>query len=139
VAKGELELLEALRAQIPTFQCKPGCQDCCGLIIWSRTEWQRAASHPAGQCIGPDTSLSCEYQAHEGERRCAIYSERPILCRLFGASQEKLLKCPHGCKPKQPLTIKETRRIVNHRQLKQAACPCHSPTRIRARDVRHVD
>jgi len=28
---------------------------------------------------------------------------------------------------------------VNHRQLKQAACPCHSPTRIRARDVRHVD
>jgi len=30
-------------------------------------------------------------------------------------------------------------RAVNHRQLKQAACPCHSPTRIGARDVRPVD
>lgn len=31
--------------------------------------------------------------------RCTIYSERPAICRLWGASEA--LRCPYGCKPEE--------------------------------------
>jgi len=55
----------------------------------------------------------------------------------YGQPHWKHLRQPP--KELQEIQSQQERRRVNHRQLKQAACPCHSPTRIRARDVRHVD
>lgn len=43
---------------------------------------------------------------------CEIYENRPILCRMFGASEEDLLKCPHGYKADKLLTAKKSRQIV---------------------------
>lgn len=104
----ESQVLNRLRRQIPTFQCKPGCQDCCGPIVWTKAERERLISHLAG----PATATTCEYILKEGTGRCAVYSERPVLCRLFGASEVPLLRCPHGCKPAKTLSIEETRQIM---------------------------
>ncbi len=82
-------------------------------MVWSGAEWRRAATHPAGQRIWTqDMQLNCPYITQDGVGRCAIYSERPILCRLFGATEEESLKCPHGCKPPHPLTVGQTKRIM---------------------------
>ena len=42
--------------------------------------------------------------------RCAIYSIRPLICRLWGAT--KRLPCPWGCKPGRYLTEKESRALL---------------------------
>jgi hypothetical protein len=31
--------------------------------------------------------------------RCAVYAHRPLVCRLFGAVDHPLMRCPFGCRP----------------------------------------
>lgn len=35
--------------------------------------------------------------AHLGDKGCGAYDERPLICRLFGATPA--LPCPHGRRP----------------------------------------
>ena len=43
-----------------------------------------------------------------GTKRCTVHSVRPMICRLWGVSEN--MKCPHGCKPEpRYLTVKEQR------------------------------
>lgn len=93
-----------LRRLIPTFECVPGCHDCCGPVPWSR--WERA------QVPGPPPGGhgACPWLGEDG---CTIYRDRPLICRLFGASEEPRLRCPHGRGPGRPLTVAETRRIMD--------------------------
>jgi len=35
------------------------------------------------------------------------------MCRLFGATEEKKLACPHGCSPDKKLTLEETGEIMD--------------------------
>ncbi len=44
--------------------------------------------------------------------RCSIYDRRPIICRLFGASEDPNFQCPHGRMAETPLSIDETREIM---------------------------
>jgi Fe-S-cluster containining protein len=44
--------------------------------------------------------------------RCSIYSMRPAICRLFGAVDHPMLRCPHGCRPEKYLTDAESRAIL---------------------------
>ena len=38
---------------------------------------------------------------HLGDGGCAVYAERPVICRLFGTTSR--LACPHGRRPEQML------------------------------------
>lgn len=94
----DLRRLKKLYRQIPTFQCIEGCTDCCGPVPFSRLEWDQIGDKRIA------TTLDCPY-ANNG---CDIYEQRPLICRIFGASNEKRLQCPHGCRPENPLSTRQT-------------------------------
>ena len=106
-----MDAYEAIKEEwkkIPSFQCKSGCHDCCGVILMSRVEWENIpdiggyvkAKHP------PD--LTCRFL---GIKDCRIYENRPTICRLFGAVDAVFLTCPHGCAPTFKLTNEQGREI----------------------------
>ncbi|HTY21993.1 MAG TPA: hypothetical protein VMC85_02625, partial [Desulfomonilaceae bacterium] len=46
------------------------------------------------------------------DNKCEIYETRSIICRPFGASEDPAFQCPHGYGPESPLTLDETRSIM---------------------------
>lgn len=78
------EIIEQIRKEIPAFQCRPGCSDCCGPVVWSKWEWENTPIKKKA------TGIDCPYICEAG---CEIYEDRPILCRLFGVVHA--LQCPH--------------------------------------------
>lgn len=93
--------LDKLYKAIPAFTCKPGCNDCCGPVPMAKEEWQaiKMVKRSDNGCI------DCAYVV---DGACGVYADRPFLCRLFGASLEPKMVCPHGCGPAKPLTVKQT-------------------------------
>lgn len=63
---------ETLYKQIPSFKCKNGCTNCCGIILFSKWERDRLSDKRKAK------SIDCPY-AKSG---CEIYEQ-----------------CPHGCRP----------------------------------------
>lgn len=92
--------MAALYAAIPAFDCKPGCSDCCGVVPMAMSEWQsiKMVERVESGC------LNCGYLVDD---KCSVYADRPFLCRLFGATTEAKMACPHGCGPANPLTPKQ--------------------------------
>ena len=86
--------LEVLYAQVPRLACKGLCHASCGPIGMSAAEEAR---------IGPvdvkPGTLECEKLVLG---RCSIYAQRPMICRLWGVTEE--MPCPHGCIPERVLT-----------------------------------
>jgi hypothetical protein len=41
---------------------------------------------------------------------CAVYAERPTICRLWGATAS--MPCPHGCTPPGALTQEESHELL---------------------------
>jgi hypothetical protein len=39
---------------------------------------------------------------------CSEYDRRPYVCRLFGASKSRYMRCPHGCQAEKPLSPQAT-------------------------------
>jgi len=114
--------------EIPTFQCKEGCHDCCGMVPFSKDEWQRISLKAAELGVIPREILSstddtifvpdikleetCPFMENDG---CSIYENRPFMCRLFGATEVSHLICPRGCKPETPLTESQTDVLMEER------------------------
>lgn len=98
----DAERLDALYAQVPSFNCIPGCHECCGLIPFAPAEWDRVADKREA------TSSTCPYVCPEG---CAIYEQRPFMCRLFGTAAPLL--CPRSCGPAEMLSVKEANALMN--------------------------
>lgn len=98
--------LDDLYRQIPSFDCKPGCSDCCGPVPLAKVEWQRVKL--AKRNVGIDC-LTCDYLV---DGKCSVYADRPFLCRLFGATADAKLACHHGCGPAKPLTIKQANTLT---------------------------
>lgn len=96
--------IRKLYNKIPSFECIPGCTDCCGPIPFAKSEWNIISDKRQGLKI----SNNCPYSLNS---QCDIYDQRPLICRLFGASLDPLLKCPHGCRPDKPLTKKQSNKI----------------------------
>jgi Fe-S-cluster containining protein len=82
--------LKEMYDEIPAFQCRKGCFDCCGPVPFAKEEWLRVRDKR------PTTGFTCAYASDDG---CAIYQNRPLMCRLFGAVDRDILLCPHGCRP----------------------------------------
>ncbi|RMO75501.1 hypothetical protein ALQ35_100066 [Pseudomonas fluorescens] len=86
--------ISALRRQIPSFECVPGCHDCCGPVTTSPEEMSRLPRKTAAEQDAAMDELNC---VHLGPNGCTVYDERPLICRLFGTT--KTLPCPNGRGP----------------------------------------
>lgn len=83
-----------LRRQIPSFECVPGCHDCCGPVTTSSEEMARLPRKTAAEQEAALNELNC---VHLGPNGCTVYEERPLICRLFGTTPT--LPCPNGRRP----------------------------------------
>ncbi|MCO8162469.1 YkgJ family cysteine cluster protein [Pseudomonas sp. 21LCFQ02] len=88
------EKIRTLRRQIPSFDCIPGCHDCCGPVTTSPEEMSRLPRKSAAEQQAALDELNC---VHLGPDGCTVYDERPLICRLFGTTPR--LPCPNGQRP----------------------------------------
>jgi uncharacterized protein len=89
---GELEMRH-LWDQVPSAECKGLCVEACGPIDMSDVERKYLADK--GIIIGHNfITLTCD-KLKLG--RCTIYEDRPLVCRLFGATPDMM--CRFGCQP----------------------------------------
>lgn len=98
--------LSDLRRKIPSFQCVPGCHDCCGPVTASSIEMARLPVKGKAVHEAALADLSCP---HLGEQGCEVYDERPLICRLFGTTPS--LPCPNGRRPEVMVNPKVERQV----------------------------
>lgn len=104
--------IQAVYDRVPEVACKGLCQSACGPIGCSGAEANALqdngvalpliTDHPTN---GP---LTCSHLSADG--RCGIYTQRPLVCRLYGSV--RFMTCPHGCKPKRFLDDGEARSMM---------------------------
>lgn len=107
-----------LYAQVPDVDCKGLCVESCGPI--DMHPYERARVRRAGVRI-PAPGDALQQIVETGEYacpalaggRCSVYELRPMICRVWGASEE--LSCGHGCRPASGrlLSGPETRALVD--------------------------
>jgi hypothetical protein len=86
--------IQFFRKHIPSFECKPGCHDCCGPVTTSAEEMAMLSVKSLAEHESALADLSCPYLGING---CQVYAERPLICRLFGTTPR--LACPNGNRP----------------------------------------
>jgi len=86
--------IKFFRNRIPSFECVPGCHDCCGPVTASTRE---VSELPAKDEMEHDEALSKWSCTYLGATGCTVYDDRPLICRLFGTTPALL--CPHGRRP----------------------------------------
>ncbi len=94
-------LLAELYARIPAIpDCDGRCWTSCGPIDMSDRERQRIRG--AGvritdyrQALAGVERFWCD--ALTGDKRCAVYDLRPLICRIWGAVES--MPCVYGCVP----------------------------------------
>ncbi len=114
--------LERLYGKIPSFTCKAGCGDCCGIVPWSPAEWARVADRlPADATatlldgvVIPTRASSTRCPFFSGG--CTVYEDRPFMCRLFGTARDARLTCPKGCQPTHLLAKTKARKLTTQYQ-----------------------
>ena len=92
----DLSEIHLLYERLPHTECAEGCFRCCvNSIQMSDTEREAIGGYVwEGKCPKLDE-----------KGRCTVYNDRPLVCRLYGASE--LLPC-EGCRCEKPLSDKET-------------------------------
>lgn len=93
--------MEDLYRKIPPSECKEGCFACCiQMIQFTPSEYRAMGSYDYhGICPHLDTETA----------RCKVYQSRPLVCRLYGASE--LLRC-EDCTAEKYLSEEETRSLL---------------------------
>ena len=102
------EQIRKIYDQIPDVHCKGLCHKECTIIPMSRAE--RVDILATGSQMPRDIDKTNVCSALAGtlehipvcsaltaDKRCSIYENRPMVCRLYGT--DKRIQCPHGCKP----------------------------------------
>ncbi|WP_298447080.1 YkgJ family cysteine cluster protein [uncultured Marinobacter sp.] len=102
------DIIARLREDIPTFECVPGCHDCCGPVTTSSEEMSRL---PVKTDAEHEAALSDFNCVHLGPSGCTVYEERPLICRLFGTTPS--MPCPRGRRP-ETMVDSKTERQVHH-------------------------
>ena len=100
------ETIARLREKIPTFECTPGCHDCCGPVTTSSEEISRLPVKTDAEYKAALQEWNC---VHLGPNGCTVYDERPLICRLFGTTPN--MPCPNSCRPKEMIDSKTERQI----------------------------
>ncbi|SHK14600.1 hypothetical protein SAMN05216369_0665 [Marinobacter antarcticus] len=101
-------IIARLRESIPSFECVPGCHDCCGPVTTSSEEMSRLPVKTDAEHDAALEDLSC---VHLGPNGCNVYAERPLICRLFGTTQN--MPCPNDRRP-EDMVDSEIERQVHH-------------------------
>jgi len=77
---------------LPPMRCDDGCGKCCGIAPASPDEYRAVVRYARANNITPKKQgLTCPF--YQGGT-CAVYPVRPVMCRVFGHSED--LPCPHG-------------------------------------------
>ncbi|MBK7464839.1 MAG: YkgJ family cysteine cluster protein [Betaproteobacteria bacterium] len=103
------EKIRFFRRNIPSFECTPGCHDCCGPVTASSHEMAQLPFKSDEIHAKALADLSCP---HLGENGCQSYDERPLICRLFGTTPH--LPCPNGRHPEQMIDARVEQRIFQY-------------------------
>lgn len=104
-----LATIEFLLKDVPTFTCKEGCSDCCGVVPMTRLEWKRIQER-----TGIKTQFTSKGRcALLKNGKCSVYDIRPAICRIFGTSEYSILTCPHGCRSQQLLSKTTTDNLTD--------------------------
>lgn len=111
----ERPTLNDVWSRVPPVDCKGRCQDSCGPIAMSVEEDARIrrrgfdipsmADALAALARGEDY-----YCPALVDGSCAVYDDRPTICRLWGATRS--MPCPHGCTPAEALTQEESHELL---------------------------
>jgi Fe-S-cluster containining protein len=88
------DIIARLRDNIPSFECVPGCHDCCGPVTTSSEEMSRLPVKSDAEHDAALEHFNCE---HLGPKGCEVYEERPLICRLFGTTER--MACPNDRRP----------------------------------------
>lgn len=102
------DIIEKLREGIPSFECVPGCHDCCGPVTTSSEEMSRLPVKTDAEHAAALNEFNC---VHLGPNGCTVYEERPLICRLFGTTTS--MPCPNGRRP-DVMVDPEIERQVHH-------------------------
>ena len=97
--------LEDIYARVPEIECKGLCHGACGPIPATPLEFERMEK-AGGKAPGHGADGTCTYLSNG---RCAVYADRPLICRLWGVVSANLMRCPHGCRPKRSMPEVESR------------------------------
>lgn len=102
--------LQKIYDELPDIDCKGHCHTSCGPIAYGPSE-ERNIEDEHGQkgLPSPEFELTCNQL--DSDKRCSIYNERPLLCRLYGLT--KKLRCDYGCKPDEWLSERKARKLMD--------------------------
>jgi len=101
-------IIAHLRERIPSFECVPGCHDCCGPVTTSSEEMSRLPLINDAEHEAALDDFRCVHLSSDG---CSVYAERPLICRLFGTTPH--MPCPKGRRP-ESMIDPELERQVHH-------------------------
>jgi len=106
---GNRRKIQFFREHIPSFECLPGCHDCCGPVTTSPEEIARLPGKSIAQHDAALAELNCPYLGSKG---CEVYAERPLICRLFGTTPK--LACPQGKHPEVMISLDLEKQIEHY-------------------------
>lgn len=102
----QLRKIRKLYSQIPDAGCKGLCWEACGPVPVARAERGIITMKHGGRV---HSSMDCPYLVN---RKCSVYEDRPMLCRLYGVTDDPRLTCPFGCRPAKMLTNAEANELL---------------------------
>lgn len=82
---------------IPEHKNCTNCGKCCGIIPSTKEEVEIIRKYIAENGIKPikGDMATCPFR-DEVKKKCLIYPVRPLICRLFGVTNEGVMRCPNG-------------------------------------------
>lgn len=108
IAPAQETALRELWATLPGIDCRGQCWDSCGPIRMTGPEHAltERAGFPIPDGVYEGNAALCP--ALTILKRCAVYDDRPSICRLWGISEG--MPCTYGCQPDggRLLTDRET-------------------------------
>jgi hypothetical protein len=78
-----MQKIYCFRKSIPSFECVPGCHDCCGLVTASSDKMFELPIVSVAARYAALASLTCP---HLGEDGFTAYADRPLICRRLGTT-----------------------------------------------------
>ena len=105
------EKLAAVYAKIPAITCAGKCQECCGPIVVSDAERKQMLRHGRPKNPAKKTDILTCPSLDVAFGTCAVYVDRPIICRLWGVVAG--MPCPYGCVPERALSNEEAYALMS--------------------------
>lgn len=107
-----------------SFECLASCGECCGMIPLDKDVFakyrDRCQVDPIKIHLGADNEIFPETKdgwcvfLDRLTKQCAIYDDRPEVCRLYGSGDIPSLACPHLMPSGKPRSRQSRRKIQRH-------------------------